>query len=157
MSIFLLAAYLIPIGLWNLPPDGYCGYYYGDGVCGCGYPWLEEVREDGFYDYNPGHGSRSLLFLVTPHAECWELTASRTGRKIELRIVDGRVVWVDPATGAREPMRRVRNPWRIWYYQFIGDGKDLRRDCSETRWLTTYQARAVNRQKASERKFFFLL
>lgn len=90
------------------------GYYLNDEVCGCGHESFSEVRGDGVYDLLPGHRSRRLFPTVVQTPDGWALTTVKKGIKADLRLIDGAPCWIDRSTGVAEPLRRVRNLWRIW-------------------------------------------
>jgi hypothetical protein len=119
-GLLMALIYFIPIAWSNFNTGSYEGYYYCDGqFCGCGHPVFNEIRKDGFFECIPGHNSRKLIWGIEIRSDYWQVDLGPGKDEIRLEIVDGEVVWVHPKSGTREILKRVRNPWVIWFYRHI--------------------------------------
>lgn len=124
-----LAMLLTPI-LWStFSPHA----YFEAGRCGCGHRILVRLKDDGYYNYSPGHGMPEYrAYGLRRQADEWEVFALPQPSGFWSPRKEGEVVarvrmrpggglcesWGSKTNWVRLP--RVYNLWRVWWAEATG-------------------------------------
>ncbi len=128
-----IAALLASPILFSALSGGGTHGYFEAGRCLCGHDCFIHIRDDGYYQYSPGHGvPEHRSFAIRPHGGEWEILGLPHSEMFwsplegedkviaRFQIRDGALftAWGNSNNWTRHA--RVYNPYRIW----IGKLKD---------------------------------